>query len=299
MDLGSAVAAARQAGDLDALKRLVAQGDQVEAGCSPAERSCLSRNGALGFLDAAKAKAAAGAGSGDLLPLFERGRKLATPWPLLAALGDLQLQQAIAAHDPKAYSEASYTFQAALLDAAEGQPDCGPGISLQPTAAAFEKLYLRMSGALLLAQPVKVVTSRCGVCEWLFLAEQGRLPSGVRPLPVTFASSSARPTPEGRVVINALLDCIKGAHWRRIVLSGHTDEIGSVSANQKLSLRRLEAVQQMLKDGGYDGETILQPKGKSEPFPTGATDGYSPDEVHRLNRRIELREANEQQGGCE
>jgi outer membrane protein OmpA-like peptidoglycan-associated protein len=290
--IATSVAQARKAGDFDALDRLIAQADKADSACSATARACLGRDAALGLLDAAKAKAGSGASGKDVAVLIERGRRLASPWQLLAASGDVTLEDAKAKHDAKTFADASLTYQLALLDAETTPPACSsPDASARPSKEALERLYRKMSTALLLAAPVKVATSRCGACDWLFLAGVGDFTPTTRPLPITFAEGGVEPTPEGADAIAALLQCTKGAGWKKIVLSGHTDEIGPDADNMKLSGRRLDAVKKLLVAGGFDGEIVLQPKGKTEAYPVEASDQYTPEEVRRLNRRIELREA--------
>jgi outer membrane protein OmpA-like peptidoglycan-associated protein len=285
------VAEARKAGDFDALDRLVAQADTAASACSAQARACLGRDAALGLLDAAKAKASEGASAGEVAALITRGRRLASPWQLLAAHGDLLLDEAKAVHDAKAYGEASLTYQLALLDAETTPVSCSNAeASARPAKPALEKLYGKMSTALLLAAPVRVATSRCGACDWLFLAGVGDFTPASRPLPITFDEGGVKPTPQGAEAIAALLQCTKGAGWKRIVLSGHTDDIGPEADNMKLSGRRLDVVKQALVAGGFDGEVVLEPKGKSEAYPVDPADQYTAEEVRRLNRRIELRE---------
>jgi outer membrane protein OmpA-like peptidoglycan-associated protein len=290
--IATSVAEARKTTDLDALDRLVAQADKTDSACSAPARACLGRDAALGLLDAAKAKASAGGSSADVAALIERGRRLASPWQLLAASGDALLDEAKAKHDAKVYGEASLTYQLALLDAEATPSSCSaPDASAQPSKQALERIYSKMSTALLLASPVKVATSRCGACDWLFLAGVGGFTPPTRPLPITFAEGGVQPTPEGAQAIAALLQCTKGAGWKRIVISGHTDDIGPDADNMRLSGKRLDAVKQLLVAGGFDGEVVLEPKGKSEAYPIDPADQYAADEIRRLNRRIELREA--------
>jgi OOP family OmpA-OmpF porin len=69
-----------------------------------------------------------------------------------------------------------------------------------------------------------------------------------------------------------------------VVVEGHTDSQGSLKHNQKLSLRRAEAVTDYLVQLGIDrGRIVTIGKGSSEPIATNAT-----PEGRRQNRRVVL-----------
>jgi hypothetical protein len=55
-----------------------------------------------------------------------------------------------------------------------------------------------------------------------------------------------------------------------------------------LSKERLETVARYLKDGGFNGELELVPKGKREPFTGVVRSQYPQEELYQLDRRVEL-----------
>ena len=71
----------------------------------------------------------------------------------------------------------------------------------------------------------------------------------------------------------------------RLLITGHTDNIGSASYNKQLSLKRAEAVSSFLKDLGLTEEQLSTAgKGSSDPVSTNKTElGRS------KNRRVEFR----------
>jgi outer membrane protein OmpA-like peptidoglycan-associated protein len=287
------IAAARQARDLPAL---AASFDETSVSpCSEKARFCLGRSIALGYVAEVYVRSKEGGASRSDPPseemndLLTKGRTFGAPWQLLVALGDLHLDRARGAHDPALFGQAAYDYQLALFDLND-QPACLDfGEPPAPVASQIADVYQRMSTALLLAAPIKIATSKCSVCQWAFLSGIRGFTPMARPLPITFASNSSDPTPEGREAITALLECLKAQKLPQIVLSGHTDQVGSAAFNKTLSSRRLAAVQQFLKQGGFAGKIVLEPKGKSEPYEGSDLSGYSQEEVLRLNRRIELR----------
>ena len=82
--------------------------------------------------------------------------------------------------------------------------------------------------------------------------------------------------PEGRRKLDELADALRGKQHDTIVATGHTDRIGSVRYNQRLSERRAETVKKYLQSKGLDvGKITAVGKGKSEPI-MKATDCRGP-----------------------
>jgi OmpA-OmpF porin, OOP family len=72
--------------------------------------------------------------------------------------------------------------------------------------------------------------------------------------------------PEGMRKLDELVATLKGAQYDAIAATGHTDRLGSVDYNQRLSHRRAEAVRTYLAGKGLDGARISAVgKGKSQP----------------------------------
>ncbi|MCU0399471.1 MAG: OmpA family protein [Algoriphagus sp.] len=70
-----------------------------------------------------------------------------------------------------------------------------------------------------------------------------------------------------------------------ILISGHTDNVGSTSYNQTLSLQRAQSVQQFLVKGGlHPGRVLVEGKGDKEPMVPNTT-----SENQALNRRITIK----------
>lgn len=77
--------------------------------------------------------------------------------------------------------------------------------------------------------------------------------------------------PEGRLKIEELMRDIEtlGVQIEQIRIVGHTDRLGSIAYNEKLSLRRAVAVSNYMKGLGLDIETIEEGHGEMEPVTTG------------------------------
>lgn len=79
-----------------------------------------------------------------------------------------------------------------------------------------------------------------------------------------FNKASLRPT--GMKKLDEFADALRGKQHDTIVATGHTDRIGSVRYNQRLSERRAETVKKYLESKGIDVNKITAiGKGKSDP----------------------------------
>jgi outer membrane protein OmpA-like peptidoglycan-associated protein len=108
------------------------------------------------------------------------------------------------------------------------------------------------------------------------------------PVPIMFVYNEAELTPEGQRGVGLLLEYVKLERLPSIELSGHADERGTDEYNMDLSRERLETVQRILREGGYDGQLKLSPKGKSEPFTGVDRTMFTQEALFQLDRRVEL-----------
>ena len=91
-------------------------------------------------------------------------------------------------------------------------------------------------------------------------------------------------TPESRQVLRQALDEVARRPAAEIEVVGHTDRVGAVQANDRLSLRRAERVRDELARLGLAADR-LQVSGRGEREPLVATE----DEVAEArNRRVEI-----------
>ncbi len=90
--------------------------------------------------------------------------------------------------------------------------------------------------------------------------------------------------PEGRAKLDDLVSKIQGINLEVIIAVGHTDSIGSDAYNQRLSVRRAEAVKAYLVSKGIERNRIYtEGKGKKQPIASNAT-----AEGRAKNRRVEV-----------
>lgn len=95
-----------------------------------------------------------------------------------------------------------------------------------------------------------------------------------------FDKSSVKP--EGKAALDDLLNKLQGMNTEVMITVGHTDSIGNDAYNQKLSVRRAEAVKAYLVSKGIDAARVYtEGKGKTQPIADNKT-----AEGRAKNRRV-------------
>ncbi len=90
--------------------------------------------------------------------------------------------------------------------------------------------------------------------------------------------------PEGKAKLDDLVGKIKDINLEVIIAVGHTDSVGSDSYNQKLSVRRSEAVKAYLVTKGIEKNRVYtEGKGEKQPVADNKT-----AEGRAKNRRVEI-----------
>ncbi len=90
--------------------------------------------------------------------------------------------------------------------------------------------------------------------------------------------------PEGKAKLDDLVGKIKDINLEVIIAVGHTDSVGSDSYNQKLSVRRSEAVKAYLVSKGIEKNRVYtEGKGEKQPVADNKT-----AEGRAKNRRVEI-----------
>jgi len=90
--------------------------------------------------------------------------------------------------------------------------------------------------------------------------------------------------PEGKAKLDDLVGKVQGINLEVIIAVGHTDSVGSDAYNQKLSVRRAEAVKAYLVSKGIEKNRVYtEGKGEKQPVADNKTaDGRA------KNRRVEI-----------
>ena len=90
--------------------------------------------------------------------------------------------------------------------------------------------------------------------------------------------------PEGRAKLDDLVSKMKGLNLEVIIAVGHTDSVGSDAYNQRLSVRRSEAVKSYLVGKGVEKNRVYtEGKGEKQPVADNKT-----SEGRAKNRRVEI-----------
>jgi len=90
--------------------------------------------------------------------------------------------------------------------------------------------------------------------------------------------------PEGKAKLDDLVGKIQGISLEVIIAVGHTDSVGSDAYNQKLSVRRAEAVKAYLVSKGIEKNRVYtEGKGEKQPVADNKT-----AEGRAKNRRVEI-----------
>jgi len=90
--------------------------------------------------------------------------------------------------------------------------------------------------------------------------------------------------PAGKSKLDELVANLNGLNLEVIIAVGHTDSVGSVAYNQKLSVRRAESVKAYLVSKGVEANRVYtEGKGKSQPVADNKTAAG-----RTKNRRVEI-----------
>lgn len=101
---------------------------------------------------------------------------------------------------------------------------------------------------------------------------------------VTFDFDKSNVKPEGRAKLDDLANKVKSINLEVVIAIGHADEIGSHAYNDKLSVRRAEAVKAYLVSKGVEPNRVYtEGKGKRQPIASNKT-----KEGRAKNRRVEI-----------
>lgn len=90
--------------------------------------------------------------------------------------------------------------------------------------------------------------------------------------------------PEGKAKLDDVIAKVKGINLEVIVAVGHTDSVGKDAYNQKLSVKRAEAVKAYLVSNGIEANRVYtEGKGEAQPVADNKTAAG-----RAKNRRVEI-----------
>jgi OOP family OmpA-OmpF porin len=88
-----------------------------------------------------------------------------------------------------------------------------------------------------------------------------------------FAFDNSTLTTDGQAALDQLIERLKDMNTEVVVTAGHTDSVGSAAYNDKLSMRRADAVKAYLVSKGQDTARVFtESKGESQPVSDNRTD---------------------------
>jgi outer membrane protein OmpA-like peptidoglycan-associated protein len=101
---------------------------------------------------------------------------------------------------------------------------------------------------------------------------------------LNFLPGTSQLTPESTAQLDGIIGRARARSGGEIVIIGHTDRQGPAEANDALSLRRANAIRDVLIERGFKGD-LIQPVGRGERDPLVPTED---DVAEPRNRRAEL-----------
>ncbi len=101
---------------------------------------------------------------------------------------------------------------------------------------------------------------------------------------VLFETGKARLLPGAQRAIDKLAEFLKDNPERKVLIEGHTDNMGSITYNIDLSLRRAQAVKNALIAKGVDSQRVLA-HGYGEAYPVASNKDSA---GRQRNRRVEI-----------
>ena len=181
---------------------------------------------------------------------------------------------------------------------ATAAPGCDGAIVEQPAATPAAQNASQSSAPQVEQAPVAVQAPSQADAPGLSAAPAPAAAASPAPAPTPVAASSKVTyaadaffdfnksviKPEAKAKLDDLVDKIKAINLEVIIAVGHTDAVGSDEYNQKLSMRRSNAVKAYLINKGVD-KTRIYTEGKGEKQPVADN---STKEGRAKNRRVEI-----------
>lgn len=109
-------------------------------------------------------------------------------------------------------------------------------------------------------------------------------PPAAQRFTLNFLPGTSDLTPESLSELDAVIAAARSRQGGEIVIVGHTDRQGAADANDALSLRRANAIREVLIGKGFRGD-LIEPVGRGEREPAVPTEDDVPEP---RNRRAEI-----------
>ena len=109
-------------------------------------------------------------------------------------------------------------------------------------------------------------------------------PPAAQRFTLNFLPGTSSLTPESTAELDTVMSAARARSGGEIVVVGHTARLGAADANDALSLRRANAIRDLLVEKGFRGD-LVAPVGRGEREPLVATEDDVPEP---RNRRAEI-----------
>ncbi len=177
--------------------------------------------------------------------------------------------------------------QAPVTDRVVLLPQTGGSASAVELVAGGQRLRLDQpyASAVLQAGVLSAATSDAATVAQRYGALLAVQPARPRSFVIPFEANANRLTPAAAPLLAELRAALALLPAAEVIVIGHTDRVGSVEANDKLSLLRAQAVGDLLVAAGVD-RSLITVLGRGERAPLVPT----ADEVAEArNRRVEIK----------
>lgn len=165
------------------------------------------------------------------------------------------------------------------------QPGGSPSAVLLSAGSQTLLLAQPYAGAELQAGVLRAFTSDAASAQQAYGALLAQQPARPRSFVLPFESNTNRQGAAGEPALAALRAALATLPAAEVIVTGHTDRVGSVEANDRLSLARAEAVRELLVGAGV-ARALITVAGPGERAPLVPT----ADEVAEpRNRRVEIK----------
>ena len=165
------------------------------------------------------------------------------------------------------------------------QPDASPSALLLSAGGQTLLLSRPYAGAELQGGVLRAVASDAASVQQTYGALLAQQPARPRSFVLPFESNTNRLAAAAEPVLADLRAALANLPAAEVIVTGHTDRVGSVEANDRLSLARATAVRELLVGAGV-ARALISVAGRGERAPLVPT----ADEVAEpRNRRVEIK----------
>jgi len=275
-DITTRTQAAYQAGDLAALQALHAEAEGTPS-CSGETLAWIGKAAVTTALKTVQADVSAGGPLAVHEEMLRAVRSYGRDWRLETWLGDIAFDRGDFTAAAQAYQEALNTLNDETLT------------PRAPDVSVIEEVFNKAEMARLAADDyVSAPVTRSGDPGGLSATTYRGFQPTKRLWPIEFQFGSTLVTQKGLRALRDLRDVLQANGARTVTLIGHTDPVGGMAANDRLSEARARAVADALFNEGYHGEIRVGGHGERDPLPWPGS--MTRSQYHQMLRRVEVRQ---------